>query len=170
VIHYYPMIAIGTIYQLILSFAFVSTQLSSDQNEIRNKPSDEFEINVDYSFHQGPHVGNKAVYEAVEKRGHKSGGPLPYLLVMVKVSKVSAQETRVKVLDSNGKTVANRKATNSTQIEIKWGFSEDIKDRIAPHAHTVLFLDESKKPVSQIYMVVEEDGTFFVNGEKRGKF
>lgn len=164
------MIAIGTIYQLILSFALISTQLSSEQQDIRNKPSDEFEVKVDYSFQERPQEESKAAYEAVEKRSHKPGGPLPYLLVTVTVLKVSAQETRVKAVDSNGKTIANRKATNSTQIEIKWGFSEDIKDRIAPHAHTILFFDESKKPVSQIYMLVEEDGTFYVNGEKRGKF
>jgi hypothetical protein len=164
------MNTMGTIYHLILSFAFVSTQLNSDQKDILYKPSDEFEVKVDYSFQERPQEENRAAYEAVEKRSHKPGGPLPYMLVTVTVLKVSAQETRVKAVDSNGKTIANRKANNNTQIEIKWGFSEDIKDRIAPHTHTVLFLDDSKKPVSQIYMLVEEDGTFYVNGEKRGKF
>ncbi len=164
------MKAIGTIYHLILSFAIVSIQLSSDQTEIRNKPSEEFEVKVDYSFKERPQEEKKADYEAVEKRSHKPGGPLPYLLVTVTVLSLSDQETRVKAIDSNGKTIANRKATKNTQVEIKWGFSEDIKDRIVPHSHTVLFLDDRKKPISQIYLLVEEDGTFYVNGEKRGKF
>lgn len=164
------MNAIGAIYHLMLSFAIVSTQLSPDQTEIRNKPSAEFEVKVDYSFKERPLEENKAAYEAVEKRSHKRGGPLPYLQVTIRVLTLSDQETRVKAIDSNGKTIASRKATKNAQVEIKWGFSEDIKDRIIPHTHTVLFLDDRKKPVSQIYLLVEEDGTFYVNGEKRGKF
>jgi len=34
----------------------------------------------------------------------------------------------------------------------------------------VLFLNADKKPVSRIFMTIQEDGTFFVNEEKRGKF
>jgi len=160
----------GTIYHLILSLALITTQLSSDQTDIRNKPSEEFEVKVDYSFKERPQEENKPAYEAVDKRNRKPGGPLPYLLVTVTVLELSEQEIRIKAIDSNGKLIANRKATKNTQIEIKWGFSEDIKDRIVPHTHTVLFLDDRKKPVSQIYLLVEEDGTFYVNGEKRGKF
>ena len=164
------MNSMGTIYHLILSFTIVFTQLNSDQSDILNKPSEEFEVKIDYSFKERPQEESKPAYEAVEKRNRKPGGPLPYLLVTVTVLAVSDQETRLKAVDSNGKTVANRRATKNTKIEIKWGFSEDIKDRIVPHAHTVLFLDDRKKPISQIYMLVEEDGTFYVNGEKRGKF
>jgi len=164
------MNTMGTLYHLILSLTIVAIQITPDQTDVRNKPAEEFEVKMDYSFKERPQEENKAAYEAVEKRSRKPAGPLPYLVITVKVIVLSDQETRLKAVDSNGKTIANRKATENTEIEIKWGFSEDIKDRIVPHFHTVLFLDDRKKPVSQIHMLVEEDGTFFVNGEKRGKF
>ncbi|MBK7650493.1 MAG: hypothetical protein IPJ20_06715 [Flammeovirgaceae bacterium] len=56
------------------------------------------------------------------------------------------------------------------EIKIDWGFSEDIKDGMVTPEYTVLFINKDKKNVSRIYMLIQEDGTFLVNDEKRGKF
>jgi bifunctional DNase/RNase len=45
-----------------------------------------------------------------------------------------------------------------------------MKDRISAHEFTLFLLNSAKVEVSRIRMVVEEDGTFWVNGEPRGKF
>ncbi|HET9486931.1 MAG TPA: hypothetical protein VFO54_05835, partial [Chryseosolibacter sp.] len=50
------------------------------------------------------------------------------------------------------------------------GFTDDMKDRVTPHEYTLTFVSEEKVPLEVILIKVDEDGSFFVNGEKRGKF
>jgi hypothetical protein len=45
-----------------------------------------------------------------------------------------------------------------------------MKDGVTPNAYNVVFYNKEKKQTSRIHLSVIEDGTFFVNGEKRGKF
>jgi len=49
------------------------------------------------------------------------------------------------------------------------GYTDDIKGRVTEHEYTVYFLSKDKKPVSRIVIYFQEDGTFLVNGEKRGR-
>jgi len=141
----------------------------TDQTEVRYKSRDEYDLKMDYKFKDRPPEENKPAYEADPKRAQKSSGQLPYLVMTITVLSVTDQEVRVKVTDINRKTRLNRKVAKDSKIEIDWGFSEDVKDHIVPHVYTIDFLDEQKIPVSRIFLVVEEDGTLLVNGEKRGK-
>ena len=50
------------------------------------------------------------------------------------------------------------------------GFIDDIKDQLAPNEFTVLAMSSEKDPMNRIHMKIEKDGTFLVNGERRGKF
>lgn len=143
------------------------------QSEVPYKPSGEFELKINYIFRERPPIDRQTVeYDKAtdEKVRKATSGPLPYLMIQLKVLSVTDQELRVRVTDAEGHLAFNRKAEVGTLVKLDWGFAEDIKDRIVPHEYSVVFIDSDKKPVSRIFMTIQEDGTFFVNEEKRGKF
>ena len=137
------------------------------------KPADEFDLKINFTIEDRPidepyKKGNVVLLE--DRLRKDKGGPLPYLKVKLTILKVADQEFRIRVLDHQGKQVNSKKVGPNVEIKIDWGFSDDIKDGIVTPEYTVLFISKDKKNVSRIYMLVQEDGTFLVNDEKRGKF
>lgn len=143
------------------------------QIEPQFKPSGDFELKIEYIFKERPPTDRQVVLlddESNGKASKSSAGQLPYLQIQLKVLSLTNQEKRIRVTDTGGRIVYNRKAEAGTVIKLDWGFTEDIKYRLVSHEYAVQFLDEDKKTISRIYMFIEEDGTFSVNGETRGKF
>jgi len=143
------------------------------QSEVPYKASEEFELKVNYILKERPGIDRQTVeYDKStdDKIRNATAGPMPYLLVELKVLAISDQEFRVRVVNNEGDLLFNRKATAGTIIKIDWGYTEDIKEKLAPNEFTVFFNDSDKKAVSKIYLTIQNDGTFLVNGEKRGKF
>lgn len=143
------------------------------QSEPPFKPSGEFELKIDYIFKERPPVDRQVVIlddESNDKASKSNAGQLPYLKIQLKVLSVTGQEQRMRITDTFGRIVYNKKVEAGSIVKLDWGFAEDIKYRIASHEYSVQFLDADKKPVSRIYMFIEEDGTFLVNEERRGKF
>ncbi|MDZ7647432.1 MAG: hypothetical protein U5K54_09745 [Cytophagales bacterium] len=137
------------------------------------KPAAEFELKINFTIEERPAADpyKKSYDVSAEDRSHKDkGGSLPYLKVKLTMLKISDQEFRIRVIDINGNLVSTKKIEPNVEVKIDWGFSEDIKDRIVTPEYTVLFLNKDKKVLSRIYMIIQEDGTFLVNDEKRGKF
>lgn len=139
-----------------------------NQHDVPYKASDEFELKVNYIFKDRPPIDRQIVIN--DNLAKADSGPLAYLMLEIKVLAVSSKEYKIRVVDSNGYPVFNRKAAVGTIIKIDWGYTEDIKEKLAPHEFTVFFNNSNKKPVSKIYMTIQGDGIFLVNGEKRGKF
>lgn len=139
-----------------------------NQHDVPYKASDEFELKVNYIFKDRPPIDRQIVIN--DDLAKASSGPLAYLMLEIKVLAVSNQEYKIRVVDSNGYPVFNRKAAVGTIIKIDWGYTEDIKEKLSPHEFTVFFNNSDKKPVSKIYMTIQDDGIFLVNGEKHGKF
>jgi hypothetical protein len=54
-------------------------------------------------------------------------------------------------------------------IKLDMGFTDDIKDQVAANQYIILFLSKDKTPLSKIEILFQRDGTYLVNGEKRGK-
>jgi hypothetical protein len=140
------------------------------QDQIPYKPSEAFELKMDYIFKERSTVDQeKVVYrEGLVQR--KASGPMPYLFIELKILALANDEVRIRVVNSRGNLVFNRKATAGTVIKLDWGYTEDIKDKITTHEFTVFFNDQSKKSVSKILLTILDDGVFMVNEEKRGKF
>jgi len=149
---------------LILSFIFSPFY----QNEVPYKASEEFELKVNYIFRDRPPIDREIVIN--DKLSKINSSPLAYLLVELKVIELSDQEVRIRVVNNNGDLIFNRKAIAGATIKIDWGYTEDIKEKLAPNEFTVFFNDPNKKTVSKIYLTIQDDGIFSVNGEKRGKF
>jgi hypothetical protein len=144
------------------------------QTDVAHKPSDEFSLELNYAFKQRPASDISTFeYEGNQEERDKAkygGGPLPYLIVQIKFLKLGAHEIRMRCINNKGDVLITRKAEVNKMVPIDMGFTVDMKDRISAHEFTLFLLNSSKAEVSRIHMVVDEDGTFRVNDEVRGKF
>lgn len=133
------------------------------------KPDNEFEFKFDYSFKERM-LNEKPDYQAQDPdRRPTSTGPLPYLKTEVKFLKLNADEVRVKVVNHKGTTVINRKVNANLVLKIDWGFSDDVKDQIVSYSYTIFLMNDDKEVLSRITLNADKDGTFFVNGQKKGR-
>jgi hypothetical protein len=142
--------------------------------EIPLKPKEEFEITLDYKFKQRSLDANaKAVYmdETNKERDRRtSTALLPFLILNVKMLKLPQAEPKIKISNNHNPRVVTRKVSEGTIIPIEVGFTDDAKDRVSAHQYVLTFLTPEKSETNKIVIFIEEDGTFLVNGERRGKF
>jgi hypothetical protein len=150
---------------LLLSFSFFQ--------ETPVKPKDEFEIKLDYQFKNRPAQDLSSVHYDETKKEHDrrtSAALLPFLTLNVKMLKLSQEEVKLKITNNLTARTASRKVEAGTVVPIIIGFTDDAKDRVTAHQYTLTLISPKKTDVSKIDIIIEEDGTFLVNGEKRGKF
>jgi hypothetical protein len=140
--------------------------------QIPYKPKEEFEIKLDYQFKQRPLADLNSV-QLGGKQGdyhRRTTGVLPYLVLNIKVLKLSEEKMRVRISKNINDRPIHKKVNIKSVIELDLGFTDDMKDRVKAHEYTVSFISSDKKTMNQILISIGEDGSFFVNGEKRGKF
>ena len=94
---------------------------------------------------------------------------MPYLYCNVTVLKPVDSEVRVRVIENGSKTVFNKKWDPATVLKLDLGFTDDIKDRVSAYEYTVTYLNSNKEPISKVVIFFQEDGTYLVNGQVRGK-
>jgi hypothetical protein len=140
------------------------------QDQIPFKSNDEFELKLQLEFKKRPMQDMNTI--ELERRSVPSTGgmPAPYLHINLKVLKVISEEVRVKVTKNPDDILLFRKFNPNEIIKLDLGFTDDIKDRATSHHFIVTYLSKEKKPLSKIEIFFEEDGSYLVNGEKRGKF
>jgi len=148
------------IYAVALFFAFQDTPY---------KANEEFELKLNFEFRQRPHDPNAYKFNGDGSSIPQPTGQLPYLKVNLKLLKLSAAETRVRVVNHEQQNILSKKAQEGQLLELDLGFTDDLKGRVSSHEYTALLLDSEKKPVSRIVILFQEDGSYLVNGEKRGK-
>ena len=137
---------------------------------VPDRAKDDFQIELKYELRSRPAVAHNTV--SLDPTGVKQQktGMLPYLLVTVKVFNVKPEEVRFKCEDNTRHVVFNRKLPKAASFVIDMGFIDDIKDGITSNVYTVYAVSDVKEQLNRIEMKIEKDGTFLVNGEKRGKF
>ncbi len=145
---------------------FISLLLFLQKTEIPLKPNDEFEIKLDYQLKQKP-ISDRL---SIDYYDTKEGGMLPYLILNIRLLKLSEQEVKTKIIDGKDKLIFNRKTSVNDVLKLDIGYTDDVKDRVTSYKFNIIFLSADKKEVSRIYILIEEDGTFLVNDEIRGKF
>ncbi len=143
--------------------------------EVPLKPVEEFQIDLDYTFKQRYIADRNTTVHLEETRGEyerrTSTTPLPYLVINIKFLKLGEKEARVRVVDNNDHRIYNnRRVDEGEVISLDLGFTDDVKDRISAYEYTVYLLTAKKHETSRITLVIDEEGNFFVNGEKRGRF
>jgi hypothetical protein len=142
--------------------------LLTHQSNAPFKANDEFELKIDLQFRQRPKTDQNTV-ELDRRSLPTSGMKAPYLFINLKVLKPVAEETRVKVVNNRGRTLLSRKFDPSVVIKLDLGFTDDLKDRVSAHQYIITFMTKEKVETSKVEIFFEEDGTYLVNGEKRGK-
>ena len=139
--------------------------LSSLTEDIPFKSKDEFEVNLDFQFR----TRVKESSEVYTSTASNTSGPLPYLTLSMKVLKLAPGETKIRIINSKGQVLYTRKAAEGTVVNLDMGYTDDIKGRISEHEYTLVFISPDKKPLSRIVIHFQEDGSYFINEEKRGK-
>ncbi len=138
------------------------------QDNIPFKAKDEFELKMDYQFKQRISE-DRQVLDYRETRP-KGTGPLPYLTLDLKILRMNEGEERIRIYDNKNTFNLTKKLKADTVVKLDLGYTADIKDRVTAHEYIVLLIGEnSKEAVSKIVIHVEEDGSFIVNGEERGR-
>ena len=141
--------------------------------DVRYKPSDEFDVKLQYEFRQRLIHDNSTVYpsDGTGAGGRKTSSTmLPYLDIKLTMLKLQPQEVRLRIVNNKGESVYGRKVKQGDVAPINMGFTDDVKDRVSAHEYTACFLTADRKEISRIVITIKEDGTFLVNNEKRGKF
>lgn len=152
---------------LIFIFAFILFQ------DIPLKPDEEFDVKLDYQFKPRPSSDKNTVHlgETVRDYQQRAGaGVLPYLILNITLHKLPEQKMRMRISTNAGERALTKRVQPSDVVQLDMGFTVDMVDRVSPHEYTLTFVDASKEAVDKIVISVEKDGSFFVNGEKRGKF
>ncbi len=151
---------------LVIILSLVSFDTIFSQQEIFFKAGNEYELKIDLAFRKRDTI-NGEIFDAGGSRIKTTGQPIAYLAILFKLLK-SNDETRVRIL--NQKKVTSKKIKVNEVEKIEMGFVEDLKYQTEPSLLTILLLDDQKKEMSQVILTIEPDGTFLVNGVKRGKF
>lgn len=142
------------------------------QEPVVYKPDTEFVMTLDYNVRERNAQSvsvSKPTFDASHQTETRSG-PLPYLILNFKITKLSEDEVRFKVVTNTSKTVMNKKIQAGLTIKLDLGYTDDIKDRVTPNAYDIIFQNDKRETVKIIRVEIIEDGTFFLNGEVRGKF
>jgi hypothetical protein len=158
---------------MITNFSFYLILSLFIQDQVPYKASEEFELKINYIFKERGAIDRKTVeYDKAtdDKIRKATSGPMPYLLVDLKVLSIAENEIKIRVVNNEGHLVFTRKAAVGTVIKLDWGYTEDIKEKLTVNEFTVYFSDDKKKSISKIFLTILDDGIFMVNGEKRGKF
>ncbi len=143
------------------------------QGEAPFKSKEDFEIKFDLSFKQRSSSEDTQTVRLSETRAEEekrtNSSPLPYLKLMVKIIHVSPEEVKMKVVKDDKSAILNKKTEEGMEFRLELGFTDDIKDRLSGYKHVIQFLSSDKKVLSRILIEFDQEGNYFVNGEKRGK-
>jgi hypothetical protein len=137
---------------------------------VPDRGKDDFQVELKYELRSRPAVAHNTVSLDPTGVKHQKTGMLPYLLVTVKIFNVKTEEVRFRCEDYTKHVVFNRKLPKAASFVIDMGFIDDIKDGLSSNVYTVYAFSEDKEPLNKVEMRIEKDGTFLVNGERRGKF
>ncbi len=127
------------------------------------KAGAEYEANIDLSFREKPTKDiNTFIYTDQKK---ETNGPVAYLIIQFKLL-VSNNEVKLRIIGGQKSSSSKIKVGEVKKIEM--GFVDELKENESQLQ--LILLDDKKKEISQILISIEKDGTFLMNGEKRGKF
>jgi hypothetical protein len=158
---------------MFLPTLIVLLSLPQGPPEIPLKAVEEFKLELEYKFKQRPAADN-AFIDLTETESdrdkRRDTTPLPYLIIHLSFQTLTDKEVRIRCIDNNKKNRLTKKLEKDKVYKVDLGFTEDIKDRITSYEYTFYLMSDDRKDTSVVIMRIEEDGTFMVNGIKRGKF
>lgn len=151
------------------SLLVVLIGFAAAEQDIPYKPKEEFDIGVDLKFKQRPADDPNTVHLGDQPR-KSTGALLPYLNLKITFLKLNPEEVRYRVENNLERRIVERKIQKTPMIILDAGFTDDIKAKLRPSEYVITLASNDKADKSKILIQIEKDGTFLVNGEKRGKF
>lgn len=133
--------------------------------DIPYKEKDQFDLKLDMQFKNRP-TDHTSAFPTEDKT---STTPLPYIILNLTVLKILEDESRIRVIDQTSNTLQTINLTRKANVVIDLGFAADIKDNISSQRYSVNFYSPEKQLKRTILIHFEKDGTYYVNGEKRGR-
>ncbi|NOS93838.1 MAG: hypothetical protein HOP30_18125 [Cyclobacteriaceae bacterium] len=128
------------------------------------KANSEYEAKIDLSFREKPKQDNTNTFNfSVEKK--RPVGPVAYLTIHFKML-ISNGEVKIKMIQGEKSRTEKIKVDEVKKLEM--GFIDELK--LEGTQLQLVFLNDKKTAISQILISIEKDGTFLMNGERRGKF
>ncbi len=150
---------------IIVLLVFFSANIYSQ--DVPFLPLADFEFELDYDFKSKPPPDkNKVTF--TEKTPY-SADLLPYVKVNFSFTNLPEEAFRVRVVNLRGGIVKSKKVKNLDILEFDMGFSDDIKDRVEPHAYYIYIENKTKDYLSKVKIFVDESGDFYLNDEPFGK-
>jgi hypothetical protein len=133
-------------------------------------PKEEFEVKLDYQFKQRPPADPNTIRMNGKASIPEVNSPLlPYLVLNIAMLN-TAGASRLHIGSNLSRTISNKKVKEGSVIPVNFGFTNDVKDRVTAHEYTLTLVSEKREEMSKIVLFIDKDGTFLVNGEKRGRF
>ena len=154
----------------LLYFLSLTTHYLAAQDSVSFRPKEDFEVKIDMQFKPRPSDDPNTFTFSDNERRKTPNALLPYLKLRVSIFNLSSEEVRYKVLNNFDKKPMSKKISKAPILDIDAGFTDDIKARLRPSEYLITLMTDAKEEVSKILIQIEKDGTFLVNGEKRGKF
>jgi len=151
-----------------LVFFTLAALILHAQDDVPFMPTDQFESKIDMVFKKRE-SGDPNTYTLSDGTQPKktTDTPIAFLVINFKLLRADG-EVKVKVINGRSERVSRINVGTSMKLEI--GFIEDVKNGSEGVERVLLFLNDEKKPLRKVTFKIAEDGSYFVNGEKRGKF
>ena len=132
--------------------------------DIPFKEKDQFDLKLDMQFKNRPtdHLNARPTQDKTDTT------PLPYVTLTLTVLKILEDESKIRVV-AEASTLQTINLTRRANVVLDLGFAADIKDNIRPQKYSVNFYSAEKQLKRTILIHFEKDGTYYVNGEKRGR-
>lgn len=127
------------------------------QDNVPFKAKDEFEIKLAYQFKER------------EQHSSTTSAVLPYVVLKLNLVKLNNEEKLNVDTNLQPNFLIRRHLETGKEYTIELGYASDVRDHIAASEYIFTFVSPAKKPISKIIIRVESDGTFNINGERRGK-
>lgn len=142
------------------------------QQDVPFKSDDEFVIRLDLKFKSRVISNANRVVVAetfAEHEKRTSTEQLPFLTLFVTITENSQGEARYKILKDGKVAVSNKKIEVGKEFKLEIGFTDDAKDKVSGYEHVIYLLSADKKEISKIVITIQDNGDYFVNGQKRGR-
>lgn len=153
---------------------FLSVLLLWQSTTVPYRAKEDYIVELKYNFKARENTEKATVnwesHNAQGRDDRAKTGLLPYLVVNIKILNTKPEEIRFRCDNNRGRSLFNRKSGKEQSFDVDMGYIDDIKDHITANIYTLYALDVNRHELNRVELLVQDDGTFLVNGEKRGKF
>ncbi len=152
----------------IISLFFVSFLYAQKFEDVPLRADEDFLVQLDLKIKQKtiPNVEDRNLLKINPNIANTDH--LPFITLLISLKNVKTEEVKTKIINESGNLI-NTKKISTEPVEVVIGFTADVVAGISSSKFTVLILNKKKKPLNKIYINIEKDGSYYINGKLNGK-